>query len=91
MTAQRSFGDKRAGLVNSLLYAVGGGFAVRRTITPDVENIRFSQRRERTSLGVRQAIGQAPVLFHRLNLTTSLCAVDHLAALSLLIAFLDVS
>jgi hypothetical protein len=48
MAAQRVFSHKRASFVDGLFYAVGGGFAIPRNVTPDVNDIFFCKRSERT-------------------------------------------
>jgi hypothetical protein len=57
-------------------------------LRPDIENIRLGKRRERIK---RSSFGQTPAIFHRLNLTAGLSAVDKLAALGLSITFLGMS
>jgi hypothetical protein len=52
MAAQGTFGNQRAGVVNRLLDAVGGVFAVLPNVAPDVEYIGFGQRGE--SLGAHR-------------------------------------
>ena len=47
-------------------------------LRPDIENIRFGKRRERIK---RSSFGQTPVVFHRLDFTAGLSAVNKLAAL----------
>ena len=49
MAAHGRVGNKRASVVNRLLYAVGGVFAVIGNVRPDVENIRLGKRRESIS------------------------------------------
>jgi hypothetical protein len=68
-------------------HAVGGGFAVFRDITPNSKNIGFSKGPESR----QSPFGQAPVVFQGRNFAASLSAVDQLATLGLLIAFLDMS
>jgi hypothetical protein len=55
MAARRSFGNKRAGGVNGLLYAVSHQFAVHSNKTPDLKDVRFGKCGERVG-----AHGQEP-------------------------------
>ena len=78
MAAHGSFGNKGASVVNRLFYAVGSVFAVIGYVRPDVENIRFGKGRESIK---RSSFGQTPVVFHRLDFTAGLSAVNKLATL----------
>ena len=44
MAAHGCFGNKGASVKNCFFYAGGGGFAVLRNVSPNVENIRFGER-----------------------------------------------
>jgi hypothetical protein len=93
VAAQGALGQERASVINRLLDAFGGGFAVFRYVTPDVEDIGLGEGREKVGARRHSSAGRtplAPVVFHGLNLAASLCAVDKLSALGLLITFLDV-
>jgi hypothetical protein len=88
MATGGSLCDKRTPIVDSLFYAIGDLLAVDGDVGPDVENIRFGERRESVDahfcLGARfRSVLFMPAVFHHLDFTAGLSAVNHVATLAL--------
>jgi hypothetical protein len=88
MATGGSLSDKSTPIVDRLFYAIGDLLAVDGDVGSDVENIRFGERRESVDahccLGARfRSVLFMPAVFHHLNFTAGLSAVNQVATLGL--------